>query len=127
MKIGDLSGRTGVPTRMLRYYEQQGLLAAGRSDNGYREFTDGDVDRVRTIRSLVSSGLPTRLIAIVLDMEDHRDRWTDSCTDEFASLLAAELRVLDDKIACLSLSRDTVRSFLVDTGHAARVGSAPVG
>ena len=36
MKIGELSRRTGVPPRMLRYYEQQGLLRPARGQNGYR-------------------------------------------------------------------------------------------
>ena len=26
MRIGELSRRTGIPTRMLRYYEEQGLM-----------------------------------------------------------------------------------------------------
>ncbi len=38
MKIGELSRRTGVPTRMLRYYEEQGLLRPERADNGYRSY-----------------------------------------------------------------------------------------
>ncbi|MEU6192280.1 MerR family DNA-binding transcriptional regulator [Streptomyces sp. NPDC047061] len=38
MKIGELSHRTGVSTRLLRYYEQQGLLHPSRLPNGYRDF-----------------------------------------------------------------------------------------
>ncbi|HLS46334.1 MAG TPA: MerR family DNA-binding transcriptional regulator, partial [Ornithinicoccus sp.] len=36
MKIGDVARRTGVAPRLIRYYEQQGLLAADRAANGYR-------------------------------------------------------------------------------------------
>lgn len=47
MKIGVLSQRIGIPTRMLRYYEQQGLLASQRSANGYRAYDDTDVERAK--------------------------------------------------------------------------------
>lgn len=125
MKIGDLSERTGVPSRMLRYYEQQGLLTPGRGDNGYRQFSETDVERVTTIRGLIQSGLPTRLIAIVLDMSDNASTtWTRSCSRDFAASLAAELTVLDEKIACLSRSRETVRTFLEQTRYASLVEPA---
>ncbi|MEW1835674.1 MerR family DNA-binding transcriptional regulator [Microbacterium sp. NPDC079995] len=37
MKIGEVTARTGIPQRMLRYYEEQGLLTSARAGNGYRE------------------------------------------------------------------------------------------
>jgi len=40
MRIGELATRTGVPTRMLRYYEEQGLITPRRLANGYREYDD---------------------------------------------------------------------------------------
>lgn len=113
MKIGELADRTGVPQRMLRYYEQQSLLSPERSDNGYRSYREQDVDRVHRVRSLIRAGMPTRLIRVVLEMED--DTWTDQCTRDFAETLVEELQSLDDKIACLSLSRDTVRDYLDKT------------
>jgi DNA-binding transcriptional MerR regulator len=119
MKIGELADRTGVPQRMLRYYEQQGLLSPQRSDNGYRSYRDADVDRVQRVRSLIRSGMPTRLIRVVLEMED--ETWTEQCTRDFAETLAEELRAIEDKIACLSLSRDTVRDYLTRTRYAALV------
>ena len=117
MKIGELADRTGVPQRMLRYYEQQGLLAPERSDNGYRSYREQDVDRVQQVRSLIQSGMPTRLIRIVLEMED--DTWSRKCSRDFAEKLAGELKAIEDKISCLSLSRDTVRAYLERTRHAA--------
>jgi len=50
MRIGELAKRTGVPPRMLRYYEEQGLITPQRLDNGYRDYGDYLVDRVNKIR-----------------------------------------------------------------------------
>jgi DNA-binding transcriptional MerR regulator len=112
MKIGELAERTGISTRMLRYYETQDLLRSERGSNGYRYFQDSDIERARTIASLIRSGLPTRLIRVVLSAEDRPDDWTDACDSEFAAILRAELTTLDDKIACLSRSRETVSAYL---------------
>lgn len=121
MKIGELADQTGVPQRMLRYYEQQGLLTPRRSDNGYRDYVDQDVARVRRVRSLIRSGMPTRLIRVVVQMEEDDSTWTPRCSRTFARTLAEELTAIDDKIACLQLSRDTIRTFLERTQHAALI------
>ncbi|WP_440590039.1 MerR family DNA-binding transcriptional regulator [Mycolicibacterium hodleri] len=36
MKIGELAERTGASRRLLRYYEEQGLITPSRAVNGYR-------------------------------------------------------------------------------------------
>lgn len=56
MRIGELAQRAGTSARMLRYYEQQGLLAARRSANGYRDYDEADLRLVREIRSLLEIG-----------------------------------------------------------------------
>jgi Cu(I)-responsive transcriptional regulator len=38
MNIGQVSKRTGLPPKTIRYYEQIGLVAAGRRDNDYRDY-----------------------------------------------------------------------------------------
>ena len=43
MLIGELSCRTGVPARLLRYYEEQDLLHPERDSNGYRRYGAADV------------------------------------------------------------------------------------
>ena len=42
MRIGTLSEQTGVSIRMLRYYEEQGLLKPKRTASGYRDFEQGE-------------------------------------------------------------------------------------
>lgn len=112
MKIGELARHAGTSTRMLRYYESQGLLSAERGTNGYRYFQEADIERARTIASLIRSGLPTKLIRGVLTAQDRPHDWTDACDHEFTALLRAELNALDDKISCLTRSRTAVRSYL---------------
>ncbi|MFH8678333.1 MerR family transcriptional regulator [Streptomyces lydicus] len=60
MRIGELARRTGVSTRVLRYYEQRGLLGAERDANGYRRYDGEDaVEVVGRIRELLATGLNT--------------------------------------------------------------------
>ena len=66
MRIGELSRRTGVHTHQLRYYETQGLLEADRRANGYREYDENAVLRVRQIRHLLGAGLSSEDIAYLL-------------------------------------------------------------
>ncbi|WP_326826359.1 MerR family transcriptional regulator [Streptosporangium sp. NBC_01639] len=56
MRIGELARRAGVSTRALRYYEQQGLITARRTANGYREYGEADLRLVTEIRSLLGVG-----------------------------------------------------------------------
>ncbi|WP_458315938.1 MerR family transcriptional regulator [Mycolicibacterium brisbanense] len=66
MRIGELSRRTGVSERSLRYYEQQGLLAATRTPNGQRQYAETAVDRVIHIQELFAAGLRSNTIAGLL-------------------------------------------------------------
>lgn len=112
MRIGELAKRTNISTRMLRYYEEQGLLASERAANGYREYDEADVERATTVASLISSGLTTDLVRIVLSMDDRADDWTPTCSRTFAERLNRELTSIEDKIACLTKSRAAVRAYL---------------
>ncbi|WP_307815256.1 MerR family transcriptional regulator [Planobispora rosea] len=66
MRIGELERRSGVNRRLLRYYEEQGLLRPERKPNGYREYAEPDVAAVRHIRNLLAAGLSTATIADLL-------------------------------------------------------------
>lgn len=70
MRIGEAAQEAGVATRMLRYYEHQNLVVPGRDSNNYRHYCDEGVTRARQVRALLDAGLPTRLIALVLNESD---------------------------------------------------------
>jgi DNA-binding transcriptional MerR regulator len=46
MRIGQLAERTGVSRRLLRCYEEQGLITPSRALNSYREYGESHVDVV---------------------------------------------------------------------------------
>ena len=51
MNIGQAARRSGLSTKMIRYYEQTGLIpAADRKSSGYRDYSDTDVHMLRFIR-----------------------------------------------------------------------------
>lgn len=126
MRIGELSERTGVPTRMLRYYEEQGLLRAGRSTNGYREYDESAVDHVISVRNLIQAGLTSRLVRVVLDLEQsNATQPVNDCSRSMAQTLRDELDAIDARIDCLQRSRATVHTFLEQSSHADLV-DAPV-
>ncbi|MCG0288023.1 MerR family transcriptional regulator [Streptomyces sp. PSAA01] len=59
LSIGEVSALTGLATHTLRFYEQQGLLAAVRRNAaGRRVFTQEDVTWLRVCSKLRSSGMP---------------------------------------------------------------------
>ncbi len=114
MRIGALSARSGIPVRMLRYYEEKGLLSPRRAANGYREYEERDVTRAALVTSMIRSGLPTRLIVPLLrqqcDAPDVAE--ADGPDRGIEALLRVEAARLDGRIACMSLSRRTIQEYL---------------
>ncbi|WP_433464968.1 MerR family transcriptional regulator [Spirillospora sp. CA-128828] len=111
MLIGDLSRRTGVSSRLLRYYEEQGLLDVARGPNGYRHYDDGSVLTVRKIRVLLDAGLSTDVIRSVLPCTRDDGPEFDWCAD-IRDLLDRELAALDARIEGLQRNRGTLAGFL---------------
>jgi MerR family copper efflux transcriptional regulator len=57
MNIGQASNASGVTAKMIRYYEQIGLVRpADRTDSNYRSFSDSDINDLRFIKRARSLG-----------------------------------------------------------------------
>ncbi|AFM39855.1 putative transcriptional regulator [Desulfosporosinus acidiphilus SJ4] len=67
MNISKLSALTGVSVRSLRYYEAKGILRSERLENGYRDFQESAVDRVKLIQLYLGLGLSSNEIAHIID------------------------------------------------------------
>ncbi|AVH55025.1 MULTISPECIES: MerR family transcriptional regulator [Streptomyces] len=108
-----LSERTNTSRRLLRYYEEQGLIVSERSPNGYREYDERLVDRVLQIRGLLDAGLPTRIIKQILPCLDKpRAIHFPDATPEMISTLETELGRMSQRIECLTRNRDAVAEYL---------------
>ncbi|MFH9426086.1 MerR family transcriptional regulator [Streptomyces sp. NPDC017529] len=111
MLIGELSRRTGVNARLLRYYEAQGLLEARRGLNGYRDYDEGAVVAVRQVRALLQAGLSTEVIRAVLPCARGEQPQFEMC-GEVRSILSRELAATDERIDDLRRSRGALAGLL---------------
>jgi DNA-binding transcriptional MerR regulator len=111
MLIGELSRRTGVSARLLRYYEAQGLLVTSRGPNGYRHFDEDCVVTVRQVRALLRAGLSTEVIRSVLPCARGERPDIEWCA-ELWDIMNGELATMDQRIDELQSSRDALAGFL---------------
>jgi DNA-binding transcriptional MerR regulator len=96
VRIGTLARRTGVSERLLRYYEEQGLLQPARLPSGYRVYAEPDVETVRHIRALLTAGLPTAVIAQVLPcVREDGERLVPTCPDLIGHLHRERARIAE--------------------------------
>ena len=58
MKINDVEQAIGITKKNIRFYEQEGLLNPVRSTNGYRDYSDKDVETLRQIKLLRKLDIP---------------------------------------------------------------------
>ncbi|GGR84850.1 MerR family transcriptional regulator [Streptomyces aureoverticillatus] len=113
MRIGELSERTGTPRRLLRYYEEQGLIVADRAPNGYRDYDASTVDRVLQVRGLLDAGLPTRIIKQILPCLDKpRAIHFPDATPEMLATLERERDRMAQRVECLTRNRDAIEEYL---------------
>lgn len=57
MKIKQAAKQSGLTPRNIRFYEESGLIGVGREENGYREYNDNDIVRLKQIRVLRELGI----------------------------------------------------------------------
>lgn len=120
MRIGELAKKTDVAARMLRYYEEQGLISPRRLENGYRTYDDYLVDRVRKIRGLVDSGIPTRIISDILPCLDQPQTIVvKNAEPGLRELLLTERDRMTDKIDFLLQNRDAITRYIEAIDQAA--------
>ena len=75
LNIGEAAEAAGVSAKMIRHYEQIGLLpAAARTDAGYRQYGERDVSILRFIRQSRQLGFSIERIAGLLGLWSRQDR-----------------------------------------------------
>jgi DNA-binding transcriptional MerR regulator len=74
MKIQELSNQTGVPPKTIRYYEEIGLLPPpARLPNGYRDYSEIDIQRLSLVAGARRLDISLAEIREILDMRDRQE------------------------------------------------------
>ena len=104
MRISEVSRRTGVSIRSLRYYEQKRLLCARRLENGYRDLDEGAIERVQTIQMYLGLGLTTEHIEEILacTQTSPLPHPLPVCEEELLALYQDKLQDVEHQMAVLS-------------------------
>ncbi|MBM7438577.1 MerR family transcriptional regulator [Streptomyces sp. HB132] len=97
--IGELSRRTGLPVRTIRFYSDSGVVApTTRSPAGHRLYDLGALRRLELLRTLRELGIDLATVKRVLDREL-----------SVAAVAAAHVAAMDVQIQVLQLRRSVLR------------------
>ncbi|MEG8280354.1 MerR family transcriptional regulator [Streptomyces sp. AHA2] len=110
IRIGEVARGAGVSVRAVRYYEQQGLLAAERSPSGQRLYRQDAIVRVRFFQQMFAAGLSSRRITELLPC------WDTGHTDaEQRAMLRVERERIQAKIDELQAARARLDEIIAIT------------
>lgn len=109
MRIGEVAERAGIATSALRYYEEVGLIASGRTPTGQRRYPRDVLRRLAFIQAAQRVGLTLEEIAAALATLPGGRTPT---TADWARLSRAWRARLDAEIASLERLRDDLTSCI---------------
>ena len=70
MRINEVCSQIGTTKKAINWYENQGLIHVRTDENGYRNFSDADVSRIKEIHLLRLLGISSKDIKFILDGKD---------------------------------------------------------
>lgn len=110
MNIGEVSRRTGVSSKTIRYYEEIELVPApARGDNGYRQYTDRNVNVLDFVSRSRSLGFTVEECRNLLALYEDRGR----ASADVRAIAKTHIAHIDAKLKELAAMRSTL-STLVD-------------
>jgi MerR family transcriptional regulator, copper efflux regulator len=101
VRIGELSGRSGLSRDAIRFYERIGLLEPHRSPNGYREFDAETLPWLEYVRTAQRLGFS--LAEIARHGEELRD--APDAAEALSALFAEKIALVDAEMAELAALR----------------------
>lgn len=96
--IGELSNHTGVSTQTIRYYEKIGLLQDPmRASNGYRQYDDSDIERLKFITRARQLDFSLDDVDEILALKERREAPCRYVMD----LMEQQMRAIEQRISDL--------------------------
>jgi Cu(I)-responsive transcriptional regulator len=108
MNIGDVSERTGLPAKTIRYYEEIGLVRPDRDANGYRRFTERHAHKLAFLGRARSLGFSIEDCRRLLALWEDRDR----ASADVKAVAEKHLAEIDAKMAELAAMRATLSDLV---------------
>ncbi|MCF1439702.1 MAG: MerR family transcriptional regulator, partial [Shewanella sp.] len=99
-RISELADTVGLSRSTLLYYEKQGLLKGKRQSNGYRVYSDKDLQHLRLLLKLQAGGLTLKECQACIEAKVDK------------ALLSQRLTALDAEIAQKQASRELLAALL---------------
>lgn len=113
MNIGEVAAETGITSKSIRYYESIGLIPeAQRTDGGYRQYSDKDVQTLHFVRRARNLGFTVGEVEELLSLYRDRNRASADVRD----IAIKHITDLDKKVAELEGMRATL-THLVEKCH----------
>ena len=104
MNIGLAAQQSGLPAKTIRYYEDIALIKPARAENGYRDYSDTDVHRLRFLQRSRSLGFSIDECRLLLSLYEDEQR----ASADVKSLADDKISEIDRKIDELKTLRRTL-------------------
>lgn len=104
MNIGQAADRTGLPAKTIRYYEEIGLVQADRRANGYRDYGETEIEKLRFVGHARNLGFTIEECRGLLDLYEDKGR----ASADVKSIAKEHLADIDRKIEELNAMRSTL-------------------
>ncbi len=108
MNIGDVSTRTGLPAKTIRYYEDIALIKPLRDDNGYRRFREQDIHKLTFLGRARALGFTIEDCRTLLALYEDESR----ASADVKQVARDHLAQIDAKITDLKAMRDTLSHLI---------------
>ena len=109
MNIGQAASASGVSAKMIRHYEEVGLVPApNRTDAGYRQYTDTEVHTLRFIRRSRDLGFSIQQIGELVGLWQNRKR----PSRQVKALAQAHIQELEQKAQELLAMKATLEHLV---------------
>lgn len=114
MTIKEIEALTGMKRANIRFYESEGLLNPQRDENGYRNYSEADVETLRRIRLLRTLRMPLPEIKALHTGE----RTLSPALEELLNTLNQEQEQLSSiQRVCTAMQEDGAQYSTLDTTH----------
>lgn len=108
MNIGKAASLSGLQPTTIRYYEQIGLVSSTRRDNGYRDYSDNDINQLRFVHQARSLGFDIEDCRKLLQLYSDPNRASANVKEVAEEHLAA----VEQKIEELTAMRQSLAKLV---------------